>query len=122
VAVLKTKNKKGMLHKKKIEENKFGFKCFVKLNNIANIIYEGVQGGGLPNNLYARNEDFLSGIVWWQKEAISYKLAIDVYEEMTANETSDILSDLEDEVGLSILLALTIEDIKHIESVLEELV
>lgn len=96
------------------ENNKWLFRQFAIINKTAMFVYESVQGGK-GQNFYACNMEENDGIYGWIKESFCFLKALEIYEYFTANESSDIISELEDVFGDE-LRSITYKQIVEIEN------
>ncbi len=97
-------------------KDKYNLKQFVMINNIATHVYNAIQGG-VPLNFYACFIEYENGVFGWKKEAVSFQTAIDIYEDITANEAWDIIHDLDED---DYLKKMTPQEIKKLEQELSD--
>lgn len=104
--------------RKEVEEHKWAFKQFIKIQRTATYVYSGIQGG-IDMNFYECYKQYENGIFGYVKERNSFMIAIDIYDYYTANEAWEIISEIEDELGEDYLASLSVEELKEIEKQLE---
>lgn len=82
--------------KEKIQKNKWLFKQFTIINRTAMTVYGAIQGG-IGMNFYNCHSEYENGVFGWVKESRAFETALEIYEQYTANDAWDIISQLEDE-------------------------
>lgn len=81
-----------------ILQNKRLFLQFLRINRVAALVYNAMQGG-IPMNFYKCYCEYNDGIFGWLKEYTAFNAAIEIHEEYTANEVWDDIAELEDTFG-----------------------
>lgn len=94
---------------------KHSLKQFTMIHKIALMVYLNNYNGS-HHNLYNSFKEYNNGVFGWIKEYKSFETAIQIYDEMTANEGMDILEELENELGEDFLSQMTYGQIKEHEN------
>ncbi len=95
-----------------MENNKWNIKQFCIINLIAGKVYNAIQGGN-DQNFYFCYKEYGNGIFGWIKEKTAFDTAIEIYEEMTANEAWDIIAQIDEDNGESFLEMLSVKEINE---------
>jgi hypothetical protein len=102
-----------------VESNKDAqsmFSRFLKVQKIADVVYQNMCGDMEPQNLYACFMQFERGKIGLVKEANCWRTAVDIYEMLTANDFYDSTQEVEklgielEELSAAYLDALEIEN------------
>ncbi len=101
-----------------VEKNIFLFEQLLKVNSIANEIYEGIYGHNRQNfiNLYSEYE---SGVIGWIKEYNVFCTAVKVHEYFTANDSWDLVLEAIETFG-EYVLPMSYKELRNWESKLED--
>ena len=86
----------------KIKNNKWLFKQFTIINRTAIAVYGAIQGG-IDMNFFKCYSEYQDGVFGWIKENRAFETAILIYEQYSANDGWDIVSQLEEEFGDDLL-------------------
>lgn len=100
--------------KDKVLKNKWLFKQFAIINRTAMFVY-GVVQGGIGSNFYNCHLEYEYGVFGWVKESRSFETAMEIYEFYSANDSWDIISQLEDIFGDE-LKTITYKEITEFEN------
>ena len=98
---------------------KWMLKQFTIINSVANTIYTRTHHG-VNQNLYSCFIEYENGVFGWIKEATCYQIAINVYDELLANEGLEIIGQLEEILGDE-LKNMTYDEIKEWERKLSDI-
>ena len=100
--------------KQLIKENKWLFEQFIRINNTAQIIYAGIQNGGIDLNFFKCNQEYEDGRFGYIKENTAFETAIQIYEEYTSNDGWDNVCQIHNE--LPFVIGMDYEELKPLIS------